>query len=236
MPYWLTAVNIYCERTDTSFWSEPINALTNLAFLIAAGLLWSRAQGQAEVRLLAILIGLIGLGSFLFRTFGNRLTGLLDMFFIAAFIVAFAYLVPRVSWQQTRWRALGTMVLALSFMAGTTALVGNWRATLDWLPPGIYLGAWLMLLIYAPLTRRLGPAAKVGPSASRFIWCAASLFAVSMGARQLDMPLCLSTGGLHWLWHLCNACVLWACARAIQYPNQARQTQRTETFADRVGS
>ena len=218
---WLSAVNIYCERTDASFWSEPINALTNLAFLIAARLLWSRAQSQGAVRLLAVLIGLIGVGSFLFHTFGNRLTGLLDVLFIAAFIVAFAYLLPRISWQQTRLHAIGAMILALSFIAATTAGVNQWRATLDWLPPGMYLGAWLVLLMYAPLTRRLGLATRVGGSASRFLWLAAGLFAVSMAARQLDMPLCLSTGGLHWLWHLCNAWVLWACARAIEDPSTA---------------
>lgn len=226
MQGWLTAVNIYCERTDASFWSEPINALTNLAFFIAAGLLWSRTQGHGAVRLLAILIGLIGLGSFLFHTFGNRLTGLLDVFFIAVFIMAFAYLLPRVSWQHTRLRALGVMLLAISFIAGATALISNWRAALDWLPPGMYLGAWLVLLMYAALTRRLESSATVGDSASRFLWFAASLFAVSMTARQLDMPLCLSTGGLHWLWHLFNAGVLWACARAIQYPSATTQTQR----------
>ena len=178
MQGWLTAVDIYCERTDASFWSEPINALTNLAFLFAAGLLWSRAQDQRALRLLAILIGLIGLGSFLFHTFGNRLTGLLDVFFIAAFIVAFAYLLPRVSWHQTRWRAVGAMLIALIFIAGTTALVSSWRATLQWLPPGMYLGAWLILLIYAALSRRLGPSAKAGGSASHFLWLAASLFGV----------------------------------------------------------
>ena len=151
---WLSAVNIYCERTDASFWSEPINALTNLAFLIAAGMLWSRAQSQGAARLLAVLIGLIGVGSFLFHTFGNRLTGLLDVFFIAAFIAAFAYLLPRISWQQTRLHAIGAMLLALSFIAATTAGVNQWRATLDWLPPGMYLGARLILLTYAPLTRR----------------------------------------------------------------------------------
>jgi peptidoglycan/LPS O-acetylase OafA/YrhL len=224
MQGWLTAVDIYCERTDASFWSEPINALTNLAFLFAAGLLWSRAQDQRALRLLAILIGLIGLGSFLFHTFGNRLTGLLDVFFIAAFIVAFAYLLPRVSWHQTRWRAVGAMLIALIFIAGTTALVSSWRATLQWLPPGMYLGAWLILLIYAALSRRLGPSAKVGGSASNFLWLASSLFGVSMIARQLDMPLCSSTGGLHWLWHLFNAAVLWACARAIDRSNQSPQT------------
>lgn len=223
MQGWLTAVNIYCERTDASFWSEPINALTNLAFLVAAVLLWYRSPGHGAVRFLAVLIGLVGFGSFLFHTFGNRLTGLLDVFFIAAFIVAFAYLLPRVSWQQSRWQSFGAMVLALSFIAGTTALVGGWRLTLAWLPPGMYLGAWLILLMYAPLTRHLGSSTAAAPSASRFLWMAAALFAVSMTARQLDIPMCASTGGLHWLWHLCNAGVLWACARAVQRSSEVPQ-------------
>ncbi len=33
---WSRAVNSYCERTDPGFWSEPVNALTNAAFLVAA--------------------------------------------------------------------------------------------------------------------------------------------------------------------------------------------------------
>ena len=30
---WFRAVNGYCERTDASYWSEPVNALSNAAFL-----------------------------------------------------------------------------------------------------------------------------------------------------------------------------------------------------------
>ncbi|NCV65913.1 MAG: hypothetical protein EBW16_06880 [Burkholderiaceae bacterium] len=35
----LSPIDIYCERLDASFWSEPINAITNLAFIIAGWLL-----------------------------------------------------------------------------------------------------------------------------------------------------------------------------------------------------
>ena len=34
---WTRAVDIYCERVSAAFWAEPVNALTNIAF-IAAGL------------------------------------------------------------------------------------------------------------------------------------------------------------------------------------------------------
>ena len=37
---WFEAVDGYCERVDAAFWSEPINAVTNAAFLIAAIWAW----------------------------------------------------------------------------------------------------------------------------------------------------------------------------------------------------
>ena len=39
---WFEAVDGYCERVDAAFWSEPINAVTNAAFLIAAIWAWRR--------------------------------------------------------------------------------------------------------------------------------------------------------------------------------------------------
>ena len=33
---WSTPIDLYCERVTVSFWAEPLNALSNIAFLIAA--------------------------------------------------------------------------------------------------------------------------------------------------------------------------------------------------------
>lgn len=33
---WLTPIDIQCERTSAALWAEPVNVLTNAAFLIAA--------------------------------------------------------------------------------------------------------------------------------------------------------------------------------------------------------
>jgi hypothetical protein len=47
----LTAsVDIYCERIDPGFWAEPVNALTNLAFLLAAAFVWPRVRDRAMGR------------------------------------------------------------------------------------------------------------------------------------------------------------------------------------------
>lgn len=53
---WTRAIDIYCERVSAAFWAEPVNALTNLAF-IAAGLVAlareSRRSGRGTGRTLA---------------------------------------------------------------------------------------------------------------------------------------------------------------------------------------
>jgi hypothetical protein len=43
---WLSPVDAYCERTGPEYWSEPVNAVTNLAFLIAAVVIWPRLKGR----------------------------------------------------------------------------------------------------------------------------------------------------------------------------------------------
>ena len=43
---WTAQIDGYCERLGPGFWAEPLNALTNLAFLIAALVMWRRTRGQ----------------------------------------------------------------------------------------------------------------------------------------------------------------------------------------------
>jgi hypothetical protein len=71
-----THIDIYCERLDGTFWAEPINALTNGAFIIASILAVRLAMRvntggtpPADTLFLSVMIGVIGVGSFLFHTF-----------------------------------------------------------------------------------------------------------------------------------------------------------------------
>ena len=43
-------VDVYCERVDASFWSEPLNAITNVSFVLAAWLLWRELSEAASRR------------------------------------------------------------------------------------------------------------------------------------------------------------------------------------------
>ena len=46
----LEPIDLYCERTDGSFWAEPLNLLSNVGFLLVAWRLYHLA-GKVEKEL-----------------------------------------------------------------------------------------------------------------------------------------------------------------------------------------
>jgi hypothetical protein len=151
---------------------------------------------------MAILVILIGLGSFSFHTFANRLTGLLDVLAIALYLVAFAFLIPK-QWSRN-WLLiqLGSVLMLIVSIVLAQSLMSYLKPALPWLPSGMYLGAWLALIMFALVTQYSNKAS------ARFLWLAVIVFPASLLSRQLDMPLCDSIGGTHWLWHLFNGLTL----------------------------
>lgn len=204
---WFTPADIYCERMNAGFWAEPVNAISNVAFLLAA--IFLLANRQQPARLLGTLIILIGIGSFLFHTFANRLTGFLDVFFIGVYLVTYAWLWPK--WVRGSGRLAQSISVIMLLLSIALAMLSV--ATLEhiWpdLPPGSYLGAWFYLIGLAT------QCATDRQRAGFWLWTTAGLFLVSMTARQLDMPLCEDLGGTHWIWHAMNAVVLFTSARAL---------------------
>jgi hypothetical protein len=200
MNTWLNSVDIYCERLDASFWAEPINAISNLSFIVAGFFLWRLRTPRST--LMAILVILIGLGSFSFHTFANRLTGLLDVLAIALYLVAFAFLIPK-QWSRN-WLLiqLGSVLMLIVSIVLAQSLMSYLKPALPWLPSGMYLGAWLALIMFALVTQ------YSNKTSARFLWLAVIVFPISLLSRQLDMPLCDSIGGTHWLWHLFNGLTL----------------------------
>ena len=92
---WFEAVDGYCERVDAAFWSEPINAVTNAAFLIAAIWAWRRPDLPVMGRVLTVILALIGIGSFLFHTFAQTWAGFADVLPILLFILVYIYVATR---------------------------------------------------------------------------------------------------------------------------------------------
>lgn len=204
-------LDLYCERTDPGFWSEPANALTNAAFLIAAAIVWRHAADAArpharDARVLAALIGLIGLGSFLFHTLATVWAAWLDQGAIALYIYVFLWLflarVGGLPW----WGALGGL--------GAFAVVS--RALTAPFPPGSLNGSYA----YLPALLALGVLAawawrRRDPGAARLA-AAAGVFVVSIALRSVDHALCDNWPlGTHFAWHCLNAVVLGMTATAL---------------------
>ncbi len=99
---WAESIDMYCERTDAGLWSEPVNALTNLAFIAVAIVLWRSAgrQPARDIRLLLGLIAAVGVGSLVFHTVATRWAAVLDIGFIGIFVLAY--------FQRFQVRILGT--------------------------------------------------------------------------------------------------------------------------------
>ncbi len=212
----------YCERIGGQVWDEPWNAVTNAAFLLAAVAayrLWRRAGGHDRPALILILlVGAIGIGSFLFHTMPQPWTLAADVVPIQLF--AFCYFALALA----RFVGLGPAATALGTAAFFVfALSLSWGAAL-FLPPGLrgsagyaafLLGLWGTAGV---LWRRDG-----SRETARIIAMAGLVFALSLTFRTLDRPLCdVIPLGTHWLWHLLNATVLHLLLRAaiLQGPVQ----------------
>ncbi|SDN16912.1 Ceramidase [Methylobacterium phyllostachyos] len=91
---WFAPVRAYCERTGPDFWAEPVNALSNAGFLLAAAAAarrGSRADPPDRAALaLAGLIAVVGIGSFLFHTLAVTWAMLADVIPIAVFVDAYS--------------------------------------------------------------------------------------------------------------------------------------------------
>jgi len=214
MSNWLKPIDIYCERQSDLFWAEPINAITNLSFIIAAYFIFTRSRSQYSFLLSGLLV-MIGFGSFLFHTFANRLTGLIDIAAIAIYMLTFAFLIPT-QWQKRSILIRLASILFLVFtIFVTSVLIRELKPTMSWLPSGFYLGAWFTLIIYTFVTKYYQSPAAI------YLTAATVIFIISLISRQLDGPLCEQIGGTHWLWHILNGLTLYLCTYGLCRPRNS---------------
>lgn len=210
----------YCERgVDPSFWAEPLNAVTNAAFIIAAmmtTLIWTSQprdkRGLFELFLIFLLYA-IGTGSFLFHTFATGWAALADVIPIGIFMVSY------LGYALRRFVGLNWVLTLLALVAFFLSL---WQASVTRCDGGpcfngslAYFPAFAVLILVGVIlvVRRH----RAGPS----LIAAGVIFAVSLTFRTLDQSICgytvLPTAdaiGTHFVWHVLNATLLYLLVRA----------------------
>jgi len=215
----------YCERGgDPAFWAEPLNAITNGAFLIAAvaaAVELSRRRGDGwriGPWLLTLLVFVIGVGSFLFHTYATRWAAIADVAPIGIFMLGYMgyalAVLLRLHWSLVVIGVLGfvaalygageiqcqrTGLLSITAAARGPCLNGS---------PGYLPALGAMILIGAAL---LAMRHKAGP----YVLAAGGVFLVSLTLRTVDWEICELTRfagrtlGTHFLWHVFNATTLY---------------------------
>ena len=193
----------YCERTDFAYWSEPVNAVTNASFLIAAAIMAVRLRGTGlwlAWALVAVLAA-IGGGSFLLHTHATRWAGLADVLPILVFILLYIYAATR-DYIGLKWWGAGLAVLlffpwAIAVSRGIGLVWPGAGAN------GAYASVALLIVAYGLWLRSRHPATARG------LFIGAGILAVSLTFRMLDGPVCeVFPIGTHFMWHILNGVML----------------------------
>jgi hypothetical protein len=225
-------VFLYCERgANEALLAEPVNALSNGAFLLAAlaGFFMVMRQPEedrnADQFLLPALVLFIGLGSLAFHLYANRAAELFDVVPIGVFMLVYLALALN--------RFLGippatTAFLMIGFTA-IAAMVMQVRCGQDFIGfpaaelPGVkpclngslaYLPALAALIIVGLVL------SERGHKAAPWLLWAAAIFTISITLRSLDLALCDKVviqgrnTGTHAAWHVLNALALFLLMRA----------------------
>ena len=199
---WTQYIDGYCERVDPGFWAEPVNALTNAAFLIAAYVMWRRVRGQGTplAMLLVLILAAIGVGSFLFHTFATVWASVADVTPIGLFILTYLYIANREFAGWPVWVSLLGVVGFLPYAAGLTAILSDIPffqiSNFYWTVP-------ILIYVYAFFLR------KSAPETARGMVIGATILVASITIRSLDIPVCDGFPlGVHFLWHVLNGIML----------------------------
>jgi hypothetical protein len=206
-------IDLYCERIGPGLFAEPLNASTNVLFVIAAW--WcrrlARESARHDVMVLAGTMFAIGIGSGLFHTFAAPWAELLDV--VPLLFFQLAYL-----WLHLRRVAMLERIPAAAVLCGFAAAIGLCAMYPETLNGSLAYAPAAAALIIISARQYLAS----GPGARALI-AAGAIFVVSLAARTLDNLLCPQwPWGTHFIWHSLNALVLFVIVRAYAASGPAR--------------
>lgn len=207
-------IDLYCERTAPGFWNEPLNAVSNGAFLAAAGWGWVVARrqggpGLAEAVLIA-LAACIGIGSFLFHTFASGWAEIADVIpiwtFVACYVLTAIHHMTGSRFAKTAriGGIAAAIAVAVFWFSGDAVATGAndgqvspLNGSLQYLPAVLAFAAFTVLSWWQRHPARA------------YIAGAAMVFTLSLAFRTIDLAVCSSFPiGSHFLWHILNGLMI----------------------------
>jgi hypothetical protein len=201
-------IDLYCERLGPGLFAEPLNAVTNAAFIVAAWLIWLRARESGKLTpavwtLLALIVA-FGVGSALFHTSASQTTRVLDVLPIALFFIAYLWVYLR--------RVIGIGFAATLGLVPAFAVVAFLARQFLTLLNGslTYAPALLVTIGLGVIHQRLAK------RSSGEVLAAAAVFGIAIVFRSLDNLVCADFPiGTHFVWHLLTATALYLATRAL---------------------
>lgn len=191
----------YCERgASGALLAEPINAFTNLAFLIAGYLgfrvLKEKQIKSKEMRALPWMLSLVGLGSFIYHTARNSTTLIFDALPIYFFIL-YALFLTLSELFKSRMKSIFALVgfvgleVFLSIYVPREFLNGSIR----------HIAAIVFIILIGWFAVK-----RYGNTVVRPLAGVIGLYAFAIFFRSIDAWICTWIPiGTHFLWHILAA-------------------------------
>jgi hypothetical protein len=201
-------MDAYCERLGMGLFAEPLNAFSNVSFLLAALAAWVLAGRTGAlpggVRTLIAIGASVGIGSILWHTYPTMPTLVLDSVPILIFIMWYIWLYAR---NVVGMRPLFAVVSAAAFLLATFVALPF---------SGVLHGAF----VYTPglvVTLVLGLFHARERRVARFtLLAAAGVYLAALFFRTIDNEVCpVLPIGTHFLWHILIGLVTYLAMRPL---------------------
>jgi Ceramidase len=201
-------IDAYCERIGPGLFAEPLNAVSNASFLLAACAAWILATRtgtlSAGVKLLLALAASVGIGSLLWHTLANSWTLILDIVPILLFLMWYIWLYTRTVIGMPLPFAVASVV---AFLLGTFFAIPYAHILHGALvyTPGLIVA--LVLGVFHASERRV----------ARFtLLAAAAVYFVALFFRTIDQEVCpVLPIGTHFIWHILIGLVMYLAMRCL---------------------
>ncbi len=194
----------WCEEKVCALVMTPFNSWTNLAYLIAAALMWGAARHSKNttVRLFAPATAVTGVTSFVYHQSLNAFSQVLDFFGMYAFCVLL--LMANLS-RTSQWPAgargiqrYGLAVVALTGLTGASFILG--------LPAQAFVALLIVLIIWSELVQNA--------ASRRCFWLSVLAMGVAAVFSALDLARIGCAAANHWYqphgtWHILTALAIY---------------------------